>query len=135
MKPRKKAILAGICAALLAFLGLYSYRFARAERHWLLDRACATGDASRVELLLRLGADPNGLRDTRYYMNFGWTVFEPTPPLFVAASAGHTEVVRLLLSSGANPAVRAIEEMTPRDVARLEGHTAIVQLIDEAQHK
>lgn len=135
MKPRKKTILAGICTVMVAFLALYGYRFARAERYRLLDRACATGDTSRVALLLRLGADPNGLRDTRHYIDYGWTVIEPTPPLFVAASAGHTDVVRLLLASGANPAVRAIEQMTPRDIARLEGHTAVVQLIDEAQLK
>ena len=68
-------------------------------------------------------------------MDYGWTVTEPTPPLFVAASAGHTEVVRLLLANGADPAIRAIEEMTPRDIAEFGGHTGVVQLIDESQHK
>lgn len=133
--PRKKAILTGVCVILLAFLTLYGYCLARAERYRLLDRACATGDTTRVKILLRLGADPNGFRDIHYYVNYGWTVMEPTPPLFVAASAGHTEVVRLLLDSGANLSVRALEEMTPRDVAQLGGHTGVVQLIDKAQHE
>jgi ankyrin repeat protein len=135
MKQIKKSLIVGVCAILAAYLAVYGYRVARAERYWLLDRACAAGDASRVALLLRLGADPNGSWDTRYYIDYGWNVFEPTPPLFVAASCGRTDVVRLLLASGANPNIRAIEEMTPRDVARLEGHVAVVQAIDDAQRK
>jgi ankyrin repeat protein len=135
MKRFKKPLIASVSIILAAYLAVYGYRVARAQRYWLLDRACAAGDSSRVALLLRLGADPNGRWDTRYYIDYGWSVFEPTPPLFVAASCGRTEVVQLLLASGANPNIRAIEEMTPRDVARLEGHVAVVQAIDNAQRK
>ena len=134
MKRYKRHFLVGLFALVAVFAVLFGYRFARAERHRQFDRACASGDAGRVALLLRLGADPNGVWDSHYYVRYGWTVFESTPPLHVAASGGHAEVVRLLLASGANPTARAFEQMTARDLARLEGHTNVLQILD-AQRK
>ena len=135
MKLTRKPALVGLTVLLAALVALYGYRFARAERHRTFDRACGAGDIARVTLLLRLGADPNGVRDATYYSRYAWTVFETTPPLHIAAAGGHTEVVRLLLARGANPDRTAIEQMTAGDFARHEGHVEIARILHEAQSK
>jgi len=135
MKLPERPILAALVLAVALCAILYGYRRARAERHQMFEAACAAGDSKRVTLLLRLGADPNGHWDSYYYVRYAWTVFESTPPLHLAASGGHADVVRLLLSHGANPTARAIEQMTARDFARHEGHAEVVQILDDAHHK
>jgi len=135
MTLAKKSVLRGLSVAVTAFVVLYGYQLARAERHWAFDRACASGNAERGALLLRLGADPNGTRDAHYYSRYGWTVFETTPPLHLAASRGHTQVVHLLLAHGADSSVRNSESLTAGDCARLGGHADIAQLLATAQHQ
>lgn len=135
MKLTRKPVLIGLTVFLAALVTLYGYRFARAERHQAFDRACGAGDIARVTLLLRLGADPNGVRDATYYSRYAWTVFETTPPLHLAAAGGHTDVVRLLLARGANPDRRAIEQMTAGDFARHEGHGDIARILYDAQSR
>jgi ankyrin repeat protein len=120
-----------VAVAVTFLAALYGYRIARAERHRAFDRACAVGDASQVALLLRLGADPDGIRDARYYSRYGWSVFETTPPLFAASSMGHKDVVALLLASGADPSTCSVDQMTARDAALLAGHSDVVQALDE----
>jgi ankyrin repeat protein len=78
-----------------------------------------------TELLIRAGADVNA--------------FEPVwgTPLMGAAFYGHTEIVRLLLSAGADATIRYPPDhrdsanMTARDVALTQRHKTIAELIDD----
>jgi ankyrin repeat protein len=135
MKLTKKCVLIGLSFLGAAVVIAYGYCFARAERHRAFDRACAAGDIARVTWLLRLGADPDGIRDATYYSRYAWAVFETTPPLHLAASGGHADIVRLLLARGANPNQRAVEQMTAADFARHQGHRDIAQILYDAQSK
>lgn len=70
----------------------------------VLTLAAQEGSVDAVKLLLKYGADVNGLPEA-YGM-----------PLVTAADAGHVEVVRLLLEKGADPNARA-------DLTVGQGHT------------
>ena len=133
MKVTRRRKLIGSVLIVVLAAGLYGYRIARAERHRALDRACASGDVSRVGLLLRLGADPNGVNDAAFYSRYSWTVFETMPPLHTSAAGGHTNVVRLLLEHGANPGRLSSEQMTAGAIARLKGHSDLARTLDDAQ--
>ncbi len=102
--------------------GLPRSAAALAEAGLRLDNLLFAGAVNRVDVLEELlarGADVN----TRYWA--GYTA------LHAAAVMGHEEAVELLLSRGANPALR--EEKygdTPADKARWRGHTAVVELLE-----
>src|SRR5215475_4826693 len=58
---------------------------------WALFKACALGDLGKVKTLLR--------KDQRLVNAQYWYQF----PIHKAVSAGHTEIVKLLLERGADP--------------------------------
>ena len=85
-----------------------------------LCAAAERGDSRSADALLENGADPDALCDTRgLYQKTGCTVFAvglmitaplagkcwnpTTPPLFLAAKGGHSDVLRSLLAHGAKP--------------------------------
>jgi ankyrin repeat protein len=59
-------------------------------------------------------------------MNDGWT------PLHIASQEGHLEVVRELISHGANPRLVTNSGATALSNATRDGHAAIVQLLTAA---
>ena len=130
-RPRK-LLVASLLLIVASFVALYGYRLARAERHLLLEQASAVGDSARVALLLRLGADPNGVWDSHYYTTYGWSVFESSRPLHLAASGGHVQTVRLLLAAGASPAARDSEGDTALSTAVRENHPEVVRILSDA---
>ena len=73
-----------------------------AEFYWLMDRACASGDALGVQFLLKAGADPSGPRDFRVF-RVRHNGFEPEWHLCQAARDGYTDIIRMLLQAGADP--------------------------------
>ena len=105
-------------------------RLGLGELYWLLDRACARGDEMSVEMLLKAGADPSGVRGygafkkTRYFAGV-----EPMWHLIQAAYGGHTECVQLLLRAGADPNLPYGEGVTALTVAVERGHIDIVRLL------
>ncbi len=86
----------------------------------VLAAAAQAGDAERVAALLR--ADPSAL-DARNAD--GWTA------LHLAAHYGHADVVRLLLTHGADVAVRSTNTLAnqPLHAAVAGGRTAVVELL------
>ncbi len=80
--------------------------------------AAALGNAARVQELIAAGADVNKKN------------FDHRTPLHVACAEGHTEVAKLLLTRGADPAPRDRWGSTPRDEAVRGGFYAIAQLLD-----
>ena len=82
-----------------------------------LHRACVSGAADAVRVLLAHGAAVNGTDA------FGDT------PLHLASFCGHLELVRILLSEGANTAALSGDGRTAIAVAAEEGHSAIVQAL------
>jgi ankyrin repeat protein len=108
-------------------------RIGRAELYWLMNRACASGDAIAVEMLLKAGADPNGVKDyaafhqSRY--QFG---LEPSWPINLAAHGGHVEVIRLLLRAGAKPDAPEDEGQIALTIAAERGLLEVVRLLLQA---
>ena len=105
----------------------------RARLYWLMNRACVDGDALAVEMLLDAGADPDGVRDYKAFhasrYQFG---VEPSWPINQAAWGGHTEVVQLLLRSGAKAHAPEGEGHTALSIAAERGHKEVVRLLLEA---
>jgi hypothetical protein len=86
MKPRFWKIAAITQAVVLLALirvVVWFYPVFRGARHHFLDRACAFGGDIGDEILLGLGADPDGQRDRRQYQEHIAHI-EPTLPLFHA---------------------------------------------------
>jgi ankyrin repeat protein len=94
------------------------------DRHLALTVAADLGRANIVRLLLEAGEDPN-----RYNPIGGHS---HTTPLHQAAGAGHEDVVRVLVESGARLDIKDIlSQGTPADWARHAGNTAIEQHLRE----
>jgi ankyrin repeat protein len=91
-----------------------------------LMRAAMANHAEVATLLLDHGADPNVIVRT------GST---PTNPLFVAATHGHDEVVRILLAKGANVTAKGDGVPSPAEAAKRNGHAAAAKLISAAIKK
>jgi hypothetical protein len=87
---------------------------------WALFKACATGDMARVKALL--AKDRRLINAQIYYYQF---------PIHMAARAGHTEIVKLLLDEGVEP----ISWGQALVVARERGHRQIERLILRAMGK
>src|SRR3989338_3575706 len=80
--------------------------------------ACKSGQLAVVDRLLAAGANTEvPLRDR-------------STSLFVACKEGHLEVVELLLAAGANPEVW-FRTIKPIDLAAMENHSAIVELLSQ----
>lgn len=96
----------------------------------LLHKACWAGDAIEVGRLLAAGADPNRVAPTNWRQTpLGRTLeFRITSP----KHAGHVETVRVLLKSGAEPAVRSTYlDMTPYELALFCGLDPAAELLRE----
>jgi hypothetical protein len=83
------------------------------ERLWC---AAEDGDAAEARRLLDAGVDING--------DIGGLASVSTA-LHVAANKGHTEVVRLLLSRGADVNALAEELVTPMHLAAMHGYSEV----------
>jgi TPR repeat protein len=84
--------------------------------------ASQKGHAPIVKLLLDAKADVNAARKT-----------DGGTSLMMASQNGHTEIVKLLLDAKADVlaiAILAGREYTPLDVAKKQGHTAVVRLLE-----
>lgn len=107
-------------------------RIGRAEMYWLMDRAAYYGDPIGVEMLLKAGADPDGVRDYTAFHKSKYAGLEPSWPLNQAAWGGHVEVVRLLLQAGAKAHAPEGEGHTALTIAAERGHKEVVRLLLEA---
>jgi ankyrin repeat protein len=94
-----------------------------AELYWLMNRACAAGDEISVRMLLKAGADANGVRDFgAFHQSSYQRGYEPSWPINLAARGGHADIVRLLLRAGAKA-----------DNPEGEGNTALTFAADRGQ--
>lgn len=55
-------------------------------------------------------------------------VIEGAPPLWCAAAAGHMDIVKFLIRSGADVNKTTLTNSTPLRAACFDGHTSIVQV-------
>ena len=81
--------------------------------------ACKHGHKELVRLLLENGADPNMVN------NAGMT------PLHFACLLGYTEIAEMLLNAGADMELKAEQEYTCYEVAKIGAHQEIMRLIEE----
>ncbi|MBK1790028.1 ankyrin repeat domain-containing protein [Persicirhabdus sediminis] len=107
------------------------------DRFWLFREACRTGDETGVRILLRLGADVDGINDYKefyeagYVEDTGWGV-EPSWPINQAAWNGHTNIVNILIEEGAMVDNMEGEGNTALINAAFKGHLEIVTILLEA---
>ncbi|KAJ3750528.1 ankyrin repeat-containing domain protein [Lentinula detonsa] len=78
-----------------------------------------TGDVGKLETLTALDPDV----DINALDEFGYT------PLHLACDRGNTEIVRFLLSKGADSSIKDSDGMTPLELAQTAGHEKIAQLL------
>ena len=50
--------------------------------------------------------------------------------LYKAAKQGNLEVVKILLRNGADPNVKSVDDMTPKDIAMEKNHHDVVQILE-----
>jgi hypothetical protein len=102
----------------------------RAELYWLMNGACWWGDKIGVEMLLKAGADPDGVRDyDAFHKSPYQRGYEPSWPINRAAYGGHPEVVALLLRAGARAHLPEGEGQTALTTAAERGHMEVVRLL------
>lgn len=119
-------LLLAVAAGLLAVALLVFPERVQSQRYERLAQAAFEGSEPTVQLLLWLGADPDG-------GDYNATSdVEFVTPLGVAASRGNTEVVRLLLESGAAPDGADPTGFTPLVHAASQGHAEVVRLLLDA---
>ena len=126
------AITEGFVLVMFLVAAAWAYPRLRGMRYHFFDRACAFGDDVGVELLLHLGADPDGKRDHEQYVKYVAAI-EPTAPIFHAAWGGETNVLALLLAAHANPNILNGEgDLTPLATAAIHGHAEAIRLLRTA---
>jgi len=126
-------VVLAICATGCQQRAAHPERIGPAEFYWLMNRACWTGDAIGVEMLLKAGADPDGVRDYAAFHQSPYQVgLEPSWPINQAAYGGHADVVRLLLQAGAKAHAPEDEGQTALIIAAERGHVEVVRLLLEA---
>jgi len=104
-----------------------------AELYWLMNQACWYGDQLSVQMLLKAGADPTGVKGyTAFHKSEYQHGYEPSWPINQAALGGHAEVIRLLLAAGAKVDAPEDEGQTALMLAAHEGHMGVVKLLLEA---
>ena len=89
----------------------------------VLSESIKFDDISEIRKLIEAGANVNVIN------KYGAT------PLYVASSAGHTEVVKLLLEAGADVNKGMTDIFTPLFIASSNGHTGIVKLLKKYDTK
>ena len=110
----------------LIFIGLVIWAICAGRKAYLnvqLMDACNIGNAPRVDKLVRTNVDINA-RDAH-----GFT------PLILAAYSGHMEVVRILLSAGANPHLTDNRGVNATMYALSQHHLDVVELIENYKNK
>lgn len=83
-----------------------------------------------IELLLNLGCPVDSIMfqdDPRSWMEC--KLGDPATPLFSAVQNGKTEIVKIILSRGADPTRPSTKGRTPLDVAERKGYASIVDLL------
>ena len=83
-----------------------------------------------VELLLNLGCPIDSIwfkDDPRSWLE--WGIGEAGTPLFTAAEQGRDDMVKFLLSRGANAALVSNRGRTPLDVAESKHRSGVVRLL------
>lgn len=86
-----------------------------------LISAVAANNVTGVSRALREGADPNAVDDPAPYRR--------RPALSIAAKAGSTQIVKLLLDAGASPDVAEWSEWTALRAAASHGHADVVAML------
>jgi ankyrin repeat protein len=100
------------------------------ERADVLTVAAYHGAPRVVAALLAAGADVNGRADPDHRVENAWG----HTPLYVAARAGHMEIVRALYLHGADATRRDKAGFAPLHVAAAVGRTDVVRfLVEDAQ--
>ena len=89
-----------------------------AMRVQALHSAAVRGEPKVIFSLLEAGGDPNGRQEG------GFT------PLQARALRGDLENCRLLLEKGADPQLKTEDGRTALDIARAQGHSALVALLE-----
>ena len=103
------------------------------EFYWLMNRACSYGDDIGVAMLLKAGADPDGVRDYGAFNQSSYQRgYEPSWPINQAAHDGHVKVAQLLIQAGAKPDMPEDEGQTALSIAAEQGHLEFVKALLQA---
>ncbi len=102
----------------------------KSELYWLLNRAASYGDDIGTKILLKAGADPNGLEDYKEFKkHFG---IEASWPINQASWKGHTDIVQILLDAGAKVDFPEGEGYTALIIATMNNHLDTVKVLIKA---
>ena len=90
---------------------------------YALYRASCEGHTDMAQLFLERGASANGERNPMVKMAYS--------PLQCAAKEGHVSTVALLLQHGADRTRKDMSGKTALDLARKNGHTEVVKILED----
>ena len=91
---------------------------------YALYRASCEGHTDMAQLFLERGASANGERNPMVKMAYN--------PLQCAAKEGHASTVALLLQHGADRTRKDMRGKTALDLARTNGHTEVIKILEDA---
>ena len=97
------AVMRRLAVLILNIMFMFACHFGPASR---ATSATSASDVAKMTRMLDAGADPNG------------TESDGATPLMMAAGYGYTNIVKLLLTRGANPRIATSNGITALDLAR-----------------
>ena len=119
---RHRAIYVLIASVVLGLVAFWVVPHYRGFLYEAMSTACSNNNLPRVQLLIRLGADPDGTSDYD-------GPFEFTSHVMVAATHPDCRILRYLLSKGARPDIHEGDGSTPLSSAINDHNVEAVRVL------
>ena len=94
-----------------------------------LSRAAGAGDIISVKVLIKRGVSPNGIKKEAANNDAGYMAGLIDAPIVTASKGGYIEIVKLLLSEGADPNWCCCSCVTALHEAIIGKHTNVVKIL------
>eukprot|EP00298_Acanthocystis_sp_HF-20_P000713 c11004_g1_i1.p1 GENE.c11004_g1_i1~~c11004_g1_i1.p1 ORF type:complete len:159 (+),score=52.31 c11004_g1_i1:47-478(+) len=95
--------------------------------------ASLEGEIEVVKILVSAGASIETVGELVFGIEWGqYFITGRGTPLWIAASKGNVEVVKYLLNCGAKIDAKGMDDLTPIEIARKNGHQDVVEVLAQS---